>query len=157
MQYRTFESLVNLLQEQQRRSDAAVKIGIDLIEFTEPVFRIIDLMIKEIYGEKGFEWFSWFCYDSDYGRRDWSNINSFLSDEEGNLMLEKQPSDSRYGAFDDDGNPICHSIESTWEFLEKNFSKAPEVKEIKKKTKAKQNKEENPISAVLKIINKQSY
>jgi hypothetical protein len=33
-------------------------------------------------------------------------------------MEEKEK--SKYGAHDENGNPICHSIKSTWEYLEKN-------------------------------------
>jgi len=32
----------------------------------------------------------------------------------------KDAGEARYGACDENGNPICYSIESTWEYLEKN-------------------------------------
>jgi hypothetical protein len=50
--------------------------------------------MKEIYGEEGVDWFSWFCYENDYGQ--------------GGLE-----------AWDENKNPICYSFESLWEYLEK--------------------------------------
>lgn len=109
------------MQEQQRRTDLALSIGIDIIEFTEPVYKIIDVLIEETYGKEGSGWFFWFCYDSDYGRRDWSNFPSFITDENGKIHPAPKTSNSKYGAFDAEGNPICFSIESTWNFLEENY------------------------------------
>jgi hypothetical protein len=35
------------------------------------------------------------------------------------VKVGKPEDDDEYGAHDKDGNPICYSIESLWEFLEK--------------------------------------
>jgi hypothetical protein len=31
--------------------------------------------------------------------------------------------ETEYGAYDEKGNPICYSFESTWEYLEENYNK----------------------------------
>lgn len=66
---------------------------VDLIDFVDPYHTVITELIKEVYGEEGYDWWSWFCYDNKYGT--------------GGLE-----------AWDKDKSPICHSFESTWEYLE---------------------------------------
>jgi hypothetical protein len=67
---------------------------VDLLEFTDPYESIISILMKEIYTAEGYDWFSWFCYENDYGQ--------------GGLE-----------AWDADKNPICYNLESLWEYLEK--------------------------------------
>jgi hypothetical protein len=50
------------------------------------------VLIKEIYGEKGLDWFSWFCYESEFGQK--------------------------HGATDENDNPICYDWESLHLYLE---------------------------------------
>lgn len=132
MDIKTFEKIIVLLQEQQRRTDLASRINVDVIEFMDPLYQTIDLLIKEIYGEEGYDWFTWFCYDSDYGKRDWSRIPCFTKDKNGNLVPANKRSEDKFGAFDSDGSPICFSVKSTWEFLEENYSKTGNSKKKKK-------------------------
>ncbi len=94
MTYETFLKLTLELQRQERIVDDLYKNKIDLLEFIDPYHGLIHLLIKEIYGEEGVDWFSWFCYENDYGR--------------GGLE-----------AWDADKNPIFYSLDSLWEYLEK--------------------------------------
>jgi len=94
MTYETFLKITLELQRQERIVDDLYKNKIDLLEFIDPYHGLIHLLFKEIYGEEGVDWFSWFCYENDYGR--------------GGLE-----------AWDADKNPICYSLESLWEYLEK--------------------------------------
>lgn len=94
MTYETFLKITLELQKQERIVDDLYKNKIDLLEFIDPYHGLIHLLIKEIYGEEGVDWFSWFCYENDYGRG----------------TLE---------AWDADKNLICYSFESLWEYLEK--------------------------------------
>jgi len=144
MELRNFEILIASLQEQHRRVDIAYNLKIDVVEFSEPLHRAVDLLVKEIYGEEGYSWFSWFCYDSDYGNRDWSKLPCFTSGPNGKIIPANKKSTTKYGAFDASGNPICYSVKTTWEFLENNFSKTSQ-----KKTKSRNNDMKN----ALKIIN----
>jgi len=95
MTYENFLKLTLGLQKQDRIIDELYKHKVDLIEFADPYHQIISTLIREIYGEQGLDWFSWFCYENDYGQ--------------GGLE-----------AWDEDKNPICYSHESLWQFLEEN-------------------------------------
>jgi len=94
MTYETFLKITLELQRQERIVDDLYKSKIDLLEFIDPYHGLIHLLIKEIYGEEGVDWFSWFCYENDYGQ-------------------------GKLEAWDADKNPICYSLESLWEYLEK--------------------------------------
>jgi hypothetical protein len=94
MTYETFLKITLELQRQERIVDDLYKSKIDLLEFIDPYHGLIHLLFKEIYGEEGVDWFSWFCYENDYGR--------------GGLE-----------AWDENKNQICYSLESLWEYLEK--------------------------------------
>ena len=97
----TYENFLKVILRQQvldRQIDEAYKLKIDLIEFVDGYNVIISTLIKEIYGEDGYGWYSWFCYENDYGQ--------------GTLIANEA-----------DGTPICYSHESLWEYLEKNHLK----------------------------------
>ena len=95
----TYENFLKVILQQQkcdRIITEAYKLKIDLIEFGDPYHDIINTLIKEIYGKKGYDWYSWFCCEAEYGQK------------------------NKHAAWDDDGTPICYSFETLWEYLEKN-------------------------------------
>lgn len=143
----SFKTIIELLQKQQVRTDMALALKIDILEFSDPIYQVVDILIEEIYGRAGHDWFSWFCYDNDFGRRDWSRAQSFSMDISGNLIPNKKFTGDKFGARDQNGDPICFSIESTWKFLEENYGK---------KTRAKSKKRISDINKVLDIINGKS-
>jgi hypothetical protein len=100
--------------------DKAYELKIDLIDFVDGYHQIISTLIKEIYGDDGYEWYSWFCYESDYGTRDWSTKSTYKTDKDDQIVLEFEAGEVRYGATDEDDNPICYSFESLWKYLEQN-------------------------------------
>jgi len=118
MTYETFLKLTLGLQKQERIIDNLYKNKIDLNEFIDPYHGLITLLIKEIYGEEGVDWFSWFCYENDYGTKDWSKTAVYEKKEDGTMEIVKEAGEVRWGATDENGNPICYSFESLWEFLE---------------------------------------
>lgn len=122
MTYERFLKITLGLQAESDRSDKLYKLGVDLIDYVDPYHKIINELMREVYGEEGYEWWSWFCWESDFGRKDWSAVPKYRKDKNGELNLEydHQP---QWGARDKDGNPICYSFESTWEYLEKNYAK----------------------------------
>lgn len=99
-----------------------MKLGIDITELNEALHRIIASLLREIYGEEGYEWFSWFCYESDFGKKDWSQHDCY-GYQDGKFIKIREKGETQYGATDENGNPICYSIQSTWEYLEKNHKK----------------------------------
>lgn len=93
MKLEIFKELVDQLRFISDRYDILNENGVDLLSYSDPYHKVIDILIKEIYGEVGNDWFGWFCYENDFGRK----------------ML---------GAWDENKNPICQDVESLWEFLE---------------------------------------
>jgi len=96
MTYESFLKVILGLQKQNRVIRKLYELNIDLIEFDEPYYIIVQVLFKEIYGDEGYEWFSWFCFENDYGQ--------------GGLT-----------ATDKNQNPIAHSFESLWELLESDY------------------------------------
>jgi hypothetical protein len=103
MTYEKFLKITLSLQKQDRILDTLYKNNVDLIEFVDPYHAIITELIEEVYGEEGKDWFSWFCYESDFGTKG-------------------------IQAWDEKGKPICYSHESLWEFLEGLNSKKSKKK-----------------------------
>ena len=95
MTYERFLKIILGLQKEGRTIKNLHNNGVDLIDFVDPYYIIINELMKEVYGEGGEELFSWYCWENDFGQRG----------------LE---------AFDENKNPICYSHESLWEYLEKN-------------------------------------
>lgn len=98
MTYKTFKAIILLYKQQEEAIDRLYKEKIDIIEFVEPYNQALALLLIEIYGETGYDWFSWYVYENDYGRR----------------KLE---------AWDDQHQPICQTEKELWEYLEKNCKK----------------------------------
>jgi hypothetical protein len=93
MTYERFLKVTLSIKKQDEVISDLYKQKVDLIDFVDPYHVIILELIKEIYGEEGYDWWSWFCYENDFGQKG----------------LE---------AFDENEKPICYSFESLWEFLE---------------------------------------
>lgn len=120
MEYSDFLKVI--LGEKKASEDVgkAYKLGIDLIEFVDIYHSIINTLLKEVYDEEGCDWYSWFCYENEYGQRDWSKGDTYEEDSDGKMKLIKKDGEVRFGAHDEEGNPICYSFESLWEYLEAN-------------------------------------
>ena len=98
MTHENFLRLTLGLQKQDRVINELYKYKIDVLDFVDPYHGFITLLVKEIYGEEGYDWFSWYCYENEFGQKG----------------LE---------AFDENKNRICYSHESLWKYLEQNHKK----------------------------------
>ena len=76
MTYENFLKFTLELQKQDRIITDLYKKNIDLIEFVDPYHVIITILVEEVYGTEGLDWFSWFCYEII--DRDWET-NSIRS------------------------------------------------------------------------------
>jgi hypothetical protein len=103
MKFETFQKIISLHQEEQEKIHGIYEHGIDLINFADQYHEIISILVTEIYGESGYDWFSWFCHESDYGK--------------------KGPE-----AWDENEDPICYDVKSLWEYLELNKIKLNKTK-----------------------------
>lgn len=93
MNLETFTQIIETLQKESETIGDLYERKVDLIEFTDPYHGVISLLLREIYGEDGHDWFSWFCYENDFGKK-------------------------KMEAWDENENPICYDVESLWRFLE---------------------------------------
>jgi hypothetical protein len=98
MKYSEFSVIVETLQKQSDLVSDLYHMKVDLLEFSDPYESIISILMKEIYTTEGYDWFSWFCYENDFGT--------------GTLDAN------------DENGPICYDIKSLWEFLETNYNKS---------------------------------
>jgi hypothetical protein len=94
MKYEAFSEAITKLKTHQDLVCQTYKLGVDLSNFIEDLHKVVSLLFGTIYGEVGLGWIEWFCYENTQGNLD---------------------------AHDENGYRICYSIESLWEFLEKNY------------------------------------
>jgi len=103
MKYSKFQEITNAIKKQDKVISKLYKQKVDLLDFVDPYHVIISELIKEIYGEVGYDWWSWFCYENDFG--------------EGKLE-----------AWDETKKPICYDLKSLWEYLEtQKPNKKPQI------------------------------
>jgi len=130
MEYKKFQKMVDLLKTHEKKVHQAYDLKIDMIDFFDDLQNVISILLEESYGKEGLDWFDWFRFESDYGRKKWGGVPVYEAREDGKIV-EIKGRDSKYGAYDENGNPICYSVKSTWEFLESNHGK--NKKDAKKK------------------------
>jgi hypothetical protein len=118
MNYASFLKILLLLQKQDLIIDTLYKNKVDLLDFVDPYHAIISELIEAIYGEDGYNWWSWYCYESDFGTKDWSKQATYTTNDKGEKVKLHEAGEFRYGATDENRNPICYSHESLWEYLE---------------------------------------
>jgi hypothetical protein len=94
MTYERFLKITMQLKQQDELLSELYTKQIDLVDFVDPYNAVITELIKEVYGDEGYDWWSWFCYENEYGSRG-------------------------FEAWDENKNLICQSFESLWEYLEK--------------------------------------
>jgi hypothetical protein len=122
MKYSKFEEIIKRMKSHGERNSKAYALNIDLIDFCDDLETIISLLMREVYGEEGAEWFDWFCFEADFGEKDWSKSATY-ENVDGVMKKISESGDPKWGASDENGEPICYSIQSTWEYLEANYIK----------------------------------
>lgn len=93
-----FTQLIKTYKEFSENVSTMYDIGVDLMEGKYPISshcdKLLELCITSYWGVKGWDWVSWFVYENEYGEKE-------------------------YGAWDTDGTPICYSVDSLYDFLQK--------------------------------------
>jgi hypothetical protein len=98
MDYSEFLAIGLRIQKLQRRTQSLYELGMDVINFENDYYEVIDLLLKQVFTEKQYDWVSWFIYENDFGQKG------------------KE-------ARDENGNLICQSWESLWEYLNRGNEK----------------------------------
>jgi hypothetical protein len=94
MSYESFKTLIETIESSQKKSQEAYQLGINLSDYNEPHFQIIDLLMSEAFGEEAKGWIDWFLYE------------------------RVSPTGHILEAFDAHKNPICYDIKSLWEEIQ---------------------------------------
>lgn len=117
----TYEEFLSVLMPYKKLNDdfrELYQMGFDFLEgkykLEENVSRIVDGFLTSHYTVEGIDWINWFIFENEWGTKDWSKLPVF--DTYGNLIHDADPM-KVYGAKDEDGNPICFSFESTYEYV----------------------------------------
>jgi hypothetical protein len=97
MTYSDFSVIIETLKKQSDLLNDLYHKNVDLFEIVDPYDVVIRTLLTEIYTAEGYDWFSWFCYENDFGT--------------GTLDAN------------DENGPICYDVKSLWEFLETNYNK----------------------------------
>ena len=116
MEYDDFLKVITTLKEERDKFEKINDLKIGLIDFVDPYHVVIDILMRNIYGEEAFDWFGWFCYENDFGNKDWSNVK-FRMDKDGEVT-DISDDEVIHPASDKDGNPICYDFRSLWEYME---------------------------------------
>jgi len=118
----TYEQFEKLLLNYRQFADNVYElseIGFNLHEGKYPIVDHVETMlstsIESHYGEEGVQWVEWFILDSNWGERDWSTCDAY--NEKGEIVARK--GEPRHGAYDENGEPICYSLESLYKYLKK--------------------------------------
>jgi hypothetical protein len=117
----TYEEFLNVLMSYKSLSEDFSELygmGFDFFEgkyqLEIKVEKILNATLSSHYTDEGVDWITWFIYENEYGQKDWSRLPTY--DLETGKLIEKDPMDS-YGAKDENGNPICFSFETTYEYV----------------------------------------
>jgi hypothetical protein len=99
MQYKEFESILELYRKTSVEFSELYNIGFDFYEgkykLSESFYNIFIKCLGAIYTPEGIEWIDWFVLEAEYG------TNGLT-------------------AFDENGNEICNTIESLYNYVEEN-------------------------------------
>jgi len=116
MEYGEFLSILLPYKKFQEDTSELNSLGFDFFEgkyeLVGSVYKMFQNTINILFTKEGVEWIEWFIYESDWGMKDWSQKSRMIDGK----LIEKDPSDI-YGARDENGNPICYSFESLWEYV----------------------------------------
>lgn len=91
MNYQQFKTVIEALESIRDRCSAAYDVGIDLLNYDELYHKVISTLMESVFNEEGKGWIDWYLYE---------RIGF-----DGGIL----------NANDENGNEICHNIESLWE------------------------------------------
>jgi len=105
MNLKLFTAIIENYKKSSEIISELYSIGFDLMEgkytLSDQIYNQFILALETTYTNDAIEWISWFIFENDYGKKDWSKTK----DVNGKFH-------TIYGATDERGKPICYSIES---------------------------------------------
>lgn len=126
----TYEEFLGILMPYKKLNDEfseLYQMGFDFLEgkylLEESISRIVDTALSSHYTVEGVDWINWFMFENEYGQRDWSKLPVY--DTKTGKIIEDADPMKAYGAKDENGNPICYSFETTYEFVKQYLKNKP--------------------------------
>lgn len=99
MKYNEFRQLIQTIEKTRERSSKLYNLDIDLINYEDSYFKIIDILMKEVFDEEGNGWMNWYLYE----RVGFKNKKNLATDE--------------------NGKEICYDIPSLWKVVKDHLIK----------------------------------
>jgi hypothetical protein len=122
MTYSEFLKVILTYKKLSEEISELYDMGFDLYEGKYKLMNHIESITTTVfeshYTKEGVEWIDWFIYEADYGMKDFSSAPSYEKNEDGEFVLAHQNREIRWGATDKDGNVICYSYESLYEYIQ---------------------------------------
>jgi hypothetical protein len=100
MNKKTFEEVILKLQLMREKSHKLYDLGVDLLEYTEPYERIIDLLFQSHFNKDQVGWIDWYLYEKPSLTKNSKSNQAWKTDEETGEQVE-----------------ICYNIDSLWETI----------------------------------------
>jgi hypothetical protein len=97
MTYEQFKNLIETIEKVRERSSALYDLQVDLLNFEDEYFKIINILMDSVFDEEGHGWIDWYLYE----RIGFSGKKNLATDK--------------------DGNEICYDIPSLWETVEEHL------------------------------------
>ena len=126
MKYESFLKVIMTQRKMEEQVSKAYELNINLMDFVDDYHVITKTLLTEIYGEEGYDWYTWFCYENEYGEKDWSKSSRLVRQDDGTFVTLEQD-EIVHGATDGNGNPICYSVLTLWEYLESEYNPKDKV------------------------------
>ena len=101
MNKETFEEVILKLQLMQEKGHQIYALGIDIMEYTEPYQRIIDLLFKSHFNKEQIRWIDWYLYERPSLTKKGKTNQAWKTDNKTGEKVE-----------------ICYDIDSLWETIQ---------------------------------------
>jgi hypothetical protein len=122
MKYNEFLTVIMTYKKSIEDLSELHDIGFDFFEGKYKLATHIESMMNNTfsshYTKEGVEWIDWFIYEAEYGMKDFSSKPSYEKNKDDKYVLVHETGEVRWGATDESGNPICHSYESLYEYIQ---------------------------------------
>ena len=94
-----FEEIILKLQLMHERGRKTYDLGIDLMEYTEPYERMVDVLLKSHFNDEQIGWIDWYLYERP-------------------SLTGKGKPNKAYKTVGKKKVEICHTIDSLWETIQ---------------------------------------